>query len=92
MLLTKPIGTGVLIGANSSGAVDAAHMRGAIEQMMTLNRAAAETAAEFPVHAMADVTGFGLGGHLWEIAEQSHAAIEHRSQPGRGARRPRSGG
>ena len=76
VLLTKPIGTGVLIGANGSGAVAEAHMRGAIEQMMTLNRAAAETAAEFPVHAMADVTGFGLGGHLWEIAEQSHAAIE----------------
>ena len=76
ILLTKRIGSGVLIGAHGAGAVAEADMRAAVEQMMTLNKAAAEVAAEYPVRAMADVTGFGLAGHLWEMAEQSNAAIE----------------
>lgn len=76
VLLTKRIGTGVLIGAQGAGAVAEADARAAVAQMMTLNRTAAETAAEFPVHAMTDVTGFGLAGHLWEMAEQSGAALE----------------
>lgn len=76
ILLTKRIGSGVLIGANGAGAVAEPHMRAAIDQMMTLNKDAAEAAAEYPVRAMADVTGFGLAGHLWEMAEQSNAAIE----------------
>lgn len=76
ILLTKRIGSGVLIGANGAGAVAQPHMRAAIDQMMTLNKDAAEAAAEYPVRAMADVTGFGLAGHLWEMAEQSNAAIE----------------
>ena len=76
ILLTKRIGSGVLIGASGAGAVAEPHMRAAIEQMMTLNKDAAEAAADYPVRAMADVTGFGLAGHLWEMAEQSNAAIE----------------
>ena len=76
ILLTKRIGSGVLIGANGAGAVAEPDMRAAIEQMMTLNKNAAEAAADYPVRAMADVTGFGLAGHLWEMAEQSNAAIE----------------
>lgn len=76
IILTKPIGTGVLIGANGAGAVAEPHLRAAIGQMMTLNKTAAEVAADYPVRAMADVTGFGLAGHLWEMAEQSDAAIE----------------
>ena len=76
ILLTKRIGSGVLIGASGAGAVAEPHMRAAIEQMMTLNKNAAEAAADYPVRAMADVTGFGLAGHLWEMAEQSNAAIE----------------
>ncbi len=80
ILLTKELGTGVLIGANQQGAVSDEHWRAAIEQMMTLNRDAAE-AASTPdiatgVHAIADVTGFGLAGHLHEMSELSDAAIE----------------
>ncbi len=76
ILLTKRIGSGVLIGAHSAGAVAETAMQGAIAQMMALNKPAAEAAADFSVHAMADVTGFGLAGHLWELAEQSGAAVE----------------
>ncbi len=78
--LTKEIGTGVLIGANQQGAVAAEHWDAAVAQMMTLNRDAAEVAAQpdlsLGVHAMADVTGFGLAGHLHEMAELSGMRIE----------------
>ena len=76
ILLTKALGTGVLIGANAQGKVAPEHMRAALDQMLALHRPAAEVAEAFPVHAMADVTGFGLAGHLWDMAEQGNAAIE----------------
>ena len=80
IILTKELGTGVLIGANQEGAVSHEHWDAALSQMMALNRDAAEAAAEpdlsAGVHAMADVTGFGLAGHLHEMAELSGAAIE----------------
>ena len=76
ILLTKPLGTGVLIGANAQGVVAAADMQAALDQMMQLQRPAAETAAGFRVHAMADVTGYGLAGHLWDMAEQGGVEIE----------------
>ena len=75
VLVTKRIGTGALIGAIQDQAVDEADARTAIDQMMALNRAAAEAAATVDVHAMADVTGFGVGGHLQEIAENSEVGI-----------------
>lgn len=71
IILTKAIGTGVLIGANQQGAVSTDHWRAAIDQMMTLNRQAAEASDIDGVHAIADVTGFGLAGHLHEMAELS---------------------
>lgn len=80
IILTKEIGTGVLIGANQQGAVSAEHWDATVAQMMTLNRAAAEAASDpdlvTGVHAIADVTGFGLAGHLHEMSELSDAAIE----------------
>ena len=80
IILTKEIGTGVLIGASQHGAVSEEHWDAAVLQMMTLNRDAAEAASDpdltSGVHAIADVTGFGLAGHLHEMAELSDAAIE----------------
>ena len=80
IILTKEIGTGVLIGANQQGAVSAEHWDGAVSQMMSLNRDAAEVSSHpdlsHGVHAIADVTGFGLAGHLHEMSELSDAAIE----------------
>ena len=80
IILTKEIGTGVLIGANQQGAVSEEHWNAAVAQMMTLNRDAAEAASDpdlaAGVHAIADVTGFGLAGHLHEMAELSDAAIK----------------
>ncbi len=80
IILTKEIGTGVLIGANQQGAVSAEHWDGAVSQMMSLNRDAAEVSSASDlaqgVHAIADVTGFGLAGHLHEMSGLSDAAIE----------------
>jgi selenide, water dikinase len=73
LTLSKPIGTGILLagGGEDDKAAAIAHMR-------RLNRFAAEqlhALAESP-HAVTDVTGFGLLGHAWEIAERSGVAIE----------------
>ena len=80
IILTKELGTGVLIGANQQGGVSVEHWDAAISQMMTLNKDAAEVTSEPDlaqgVHAIADVTGFGLAGHLHEMSELSDVAIE----------------
>ena len=67
LVLTKPIGTGILTTARRSDAIDDDALRPAIESMLRLNREAAEIAATFEVHAATDVTGFGLIGHLCEM-------------------------
>jgi len=75
LLLSKPIGTGILLAGG--GADDKA---AAITVMRRLNRAAAEAlsalGAENAPHAVTDVTGFGLLGHAWEMAERSGATLE----------------
>jgi selenide, water dikinase len=67
LILTKPLGTGILTTARRSDEIDEATLAPAIESMVTLNRAASEVALRFAVHAMTDVTGFGLLGHLREM-------------------------
>lgn len=68
LILTKPLGTGVLATAIKGGLASHAAERRAIEVMATLNKNAAEVMAEYPVHACTDVTGFGLLGHGLEMA------------------------
>ena len=68
LLLTKPLGTGVLATAIKGGLASAGAEQRAIEVMATLNRYAAEVMADYPVHACTDVTGFGLLGHGLEMA------------------------
>ena len=76
LLFTKKIGTGVISTALKRGIAEAAHVQAAIDSMLTLNRAAAEAMAEFDVHAVTDVTGFGLLGHAREMAMASHVTLE----------------
>jgi selenide, water dikinase len=64
LVLTKPIGTGIISTAIKQGKAPAATVDAAVRTMATLNRAAAEAAAQGTVHAVTDVTGFGLLGHL----------------------------
>ena len=76
LILTKPLGTGVLFNAVRSGRFDFDELeRDVLPTVAALNRAAMETALEFNLHACTDVTGFGLAGHLFEIATGSRATV-----------------
>ena len=75
LILTKPIGSGVLFNANLKGWISDEAMRSCIETLTFLNRVAAETLRAFEVHAVTDVTGFGLAGHGLEMARGSDVAL-----------------
>ena len=69
LLLTKPLGTGIINTALKGGLADEGAVSRAIECMVTLNRKASELMMEVEVHACTDVTGFGLLGHACEMIE-----------------------
>ncbi|GIV97808.1 MAG: selenide, water dikinase [Herpetosiphonaceae bacterium] len=76
LLLTKPLGTGVVTTALKRDAAEPAHMEAAVESMLQLNRRAAELAAEIGgIHSATDITGFGLLGHAAEMARNSGARL-----------------
>jgi selenide,water dikinase len=77
LILTKPIGTGVITTALKQGKAEQAWVDAAVKSMTTLNRTAAEIAGKNAgVHAMTDITGFGLMGHGREMAVGSGVALE----------------
>lgn len=67
LILTKPLGVGLLCTAARLGQADSHAFQGAVKSMTTLNKYAAQVAAKYRVHAGTDVTGFGLLGHLHEM-------------------------
>ena len=69
ILLTKPLGTGIINTTLKGGLADEGAVAKTIECMTTLNRKAAELMTEVEVHACTDVTGFGLLGHACEMIE-----------------------
>jgi selenide,water dikinase len=75
LLLTKPLGTGVISTAIKRGKAATTWIEAATRSMTTLNRAAAEIALTHAVHGMTDVTGFGLIGHARELAMASNVAL-----------------
>jgi selenide,water dikinase len=76
LILTKPLGTGVLFNANRSGRLPYRELEAILPQVATLNRAAMETAIKFDVHSCTDITGFGIMGHGLEIARGSGVQID----------------
>jgi selenide,water dikinase len=72
LVLTKPLGSGLIINGMRKGAIDEAEARPTLERLAQLNRVASEIAQSLgsDVHAMTDVTGFGLVGHALEMAGQ----------------------
>jgi len=76
LVLTKPLGVGILTTGIKQGKVGPGEVKAVIEQMATLNRSAAEAAIETGVHAATDVTGYGLLGHLYEMAAGSGLTAE----------------
>lgn len=67
LILTKPLGTGIISTATKGGLVTEQTIRRVTALMATLNRYAAEIMADYPVSACTDITGFGLLGHLAEM-------------------------
>ncbi len=76
LVLTKPIGAGVIATAGKRGLASAATLSAAVEMMTTLNGVASRAAVAAGAHAATDVTGFGLLGHLHELARASGVAAE----------------
>jgi len=81
LVLTKPLGIGILTTAIKSGLASTALIRRAAKQMATLNRAAAEAMVEVGAHGCTDVTGFGFLGHAAEtLSETANGLIIYASQ------------
>jgi selenide, water dikinase len=76
LLLTKPIGVGILTTAEKKGLLLEEHISIAADQMMKLNKIGEALGYIKGVHAMTDVTGFGLLGHLNEMCEGSQVSAE----------------
>jgi len=77
LILTKPLGTGIVGTAIKFGRASNDLIARAIDQMRTLNKAAAEAIAKVDgVHACTDITGFGLAGHASEMAIGSNVTME----------------
>ena len=82
LILTKPLGVGIISTANRVGEASKEAMDKAIESMCTLNKYAAEIIRKYDVHACTDVTGFSLLGHLNEmVAGDCSAIIESTKVP-----------
>lgn len=78
LVLTKPIGTGVIIGGFRRGVVAATLVERAVSWMTQLNRGACEAMLEFEAHACTDITGFGLLGHALGMARASGVLLRFR--------------
>ena len=76
IILTKPIGTGVISTGIKKGRASDSIVAGSVETMLTPGKYAAEAMREFGVKGATDVTGFALMGHAWEMACASRVTIE----------------
>jgi selenide,water dikinase len=83
LVLTKPLGTGVLFNANRSGKLPYRELETVLPVISALNAKAREAALGFSVHACTDITGFGIMGHSVEMARGAGVRIElaYRSLP-----------
>jgi selenide,water dikinase len=75
-VLTKPIGSGVLTSAAKARKIEENELAEAVEVMVELNAGAAEAALEVGARGVTDITGFGLIGHAFELAEASGVSVE----------------
>jgi len=75
LVLTKPLGTGVIATALKQEKVSGDHIQGAIESMSRLNKLSGQLAVEFELRGGTDITGFGLLGHGVEVAKASQVSL-----------------
>lgn len=76
LIITKPIGTGILNTAFKGGIIDDNLEKNIIKYMSLLNKYAKDIAVKYPINSCTDITGFGLAGHLLEMAEGSNKTIK----------------
>jgi selenide,water dikinase len=76
LILTKPIGTGIVSTGIKFGRADEEVMRASLATMLSSGREAARLMLEAGAHAATDVTGFALLGHAWELARASNVTLE----------------
>ena len=81
LLLTKALGTGIVLTAARADACAPEHLQATIDSMLQLNRHPAHLAVEASVHACTDVTGFGLLGHAEEMAHDVQFVIDAAQAP-----------
>jgi selenide,water dikinase len=75
LILTKPLGSGVLFNANLKKRVPRTALDACVSSLTTLNKGAAEAMRAFDIHAVTDITGFGLAGHGLEMARASGVTL-----------------
>ena len=75
LILTKPLGVGILTTGAKADLTDMSVMERIYTQMATLNKTARDIMVKYPVHSCTDVTGFGLLGHSFEMAQGSNCTI-----------------
>ncbi len=76
LILTKPLGTGIIATAIKKGKASEESITAATKSMATLNKAAADAMKNVDIHAATDVTGYGLLGHLLEMCKASGVSAE----------------
>jgi selenide,water dikinase len=76
LILTKPLGVGILATSQKRGLLSEAHLEKLVTQLTTINKAGEALGKLKAVHAMTDVTGFGLAGHLTEMMQGSNLTAE----------------
>ena len=76
LVLTKPLGTGVLFNACRSKKLPYRYLEPLLPKIAELNRTAMETSQAFEIHSCTDITGFGIMGHTFEMARGSGVRIE----------------
>ena len=75
LFLTKRLGVGIITTAAKGGVAEEAHLREAVEEMLSLSRRASQLMKQVEVHAVTDITGFALMGHSYEVAELSQVTL-----------------
>ncbi len=75
LILTKPLGSGVLFNASRSKKLPYSELEAILPQIAALNKTTIEIAVNFDIHACTDVTGFGIVGHILELAKGSGSQI-----------------
>lgn len=76
LILTKPIGTGLINTAIKGEIAEDKYINEAVKYMSTLNKYAAEIAFKYNINSCTDITGFGLAGHAYEMASGSNVSIK----------------